>query len=59
MIIENREHTVEVFESNVSESEFVRPESVSCEDIKVEIATFRKLAAPNLETQPLFILILY
>ena len=55
MIKENREHTIEVFESNVSDSEFVCPESVSCEDIKVEIATFHKLATPNLETQPLSI----
>ena len=39
----------------VSDSEFERSESVSCEDIKVEMATLHELAAPNLETQPLSI----
>jgi len=55
MIEEKAEHTFEVFESKVSDSKFVSPKSVSCEDINVEMATLRVLAAPNLNVQPLSI----
>jgi len=55
MIAEIKEHTIEVFESKISDSKFVRSESVSCENIKVEMATLCELAAPILETQPLSI----
>ena len=59
MIKENREHTIEVFKSKVSDFEFVRPELVSCQDIKVKMTTLCELAAPNLKTQPLSITIIY
>jgi len=36
------------FESKVSDSELVSSKSVTCENIKVEMATLRELAAPNL-----------
>jgi len=39
----------------VSDFESVRSESVSFEDIKVEMATLREFATPNLEAQPLSI----
>ena len=55
MIEEKKEHTFEVFESEVSDSESISSESVSCKVIKVETATLCELAAPNLETQPLSI----
>ena len=55
MIEEKKEHVFEVFESKVSDSESVSSELISCEDIKVEMATLHELAAPNLETQPLSI----
>ena len=55
MIEEKKKHTFEVFESKVIDSKSVSSESVSCKDIKVEMATLRKLVAPNLETQPLSI----
>ena len=55
MIEEKKQHTFEVFESEVSNSESISSESVSCEVIKVEMATLRELTAPNLETEPLSI----
>lgn len=45
---------MEEFESKVSDSESVSSESINFEDIKVEMATLRKVAAPNLEPQPLY-----
>jgi len=55
MIKKKKEYTFEVFESKVRDSKSVSSESANCEDIKVEIAALRELAAPNLKTQPLFI----
>ena len=55
MIEEKKKHTFEVFESEISDSESASSTSVSCEVFKVEMATLRELAAPNLETQPLSI----
>jgi len=45
---EKREHTFEEFESKVSDSNKL----VSCEDIKVKMATLCELTASNLATQP-------
>jgi len=42
MIEEKKEHTFEVFESKLSDSESVSHKLVSCEDIKFEIATLRE-----------------
>ena len=50
MIEEKKEYMFEVFESKVSDSESISSKSVSCEVFKVEMATLRELAAPNLET---------
>ena len=55
MIDEKKEHTSQDFESKVSDSKFGSFESVTCADIKVEMATLRELTVPNLETQPLSI----
>ena len=55
MIEEKKEHTFEEFESKVSDSKPGRSETVSYEDIKVDMTTLHELAAPNLEIQPLFI----
>ena len=55
IIKEKTEHTFEVFKSKVSDSEFVSPKSVICEDIKVEMTTLRELATTNLTVQPLSI----
>ena len=56
MIEEETEYT---FESNVSDFELVSPKSVSCENIKVEMATLRELAAPNFGCTTLINLISY
>ena len=55
MIEEKKEHTFEVFESNVNDSESISFESISCKVFKVEMTTLCELTAPNLETQPLCI----
>jgi len=52
---ENQENTIDVFESKVSDSEFVCSESIRCEHIKVEMTTLCELVAPNLKTQALSI----
>jgi len=55
MVEEKKEHAFEELESKISDFESSNSGSVSCEVIKVEMATLRELAAPNLETQPLSI----
>ena len=55
MIEEKKQHTFDVSESKVRHSEPVSSDSVSYEDVKVEMTTLRELAKSNLKTQPLSI----
>jgi len=54
IIKDKTKHMFHVFDSKVSDSTFVSPKSVNCEDIKVKMTILRE-PAPNLAVQPLSI----
>ena len=59
MIEEKMEHTFEMFETKVRDSESASSKSLSCEDIKIAMATLRELVAPNWKLNLYLLLILY